>query len=33
MKVYEAVFKEGETEGIYAIGLVYDPAMQDMFVA
>lgn len=33
MKVYQAVFKEGETEGIYAIGLVYDPAMQDFFVA
>lgn len=33
MKVYEAVFKEGQTEGVYALGLVYDPAMQDMFVS
>jgi len=33
MKVYEAVFKEGLTQGMFALGLVYDPAMQDFFVA
>ena len=33
MKVYDIVYKEGETEGIYAMGMVYDPAMQDNFVA
>ena len=33
MKVYEAIFKEGETEGVYALSVVEDPAMQDMWIA
>lgn len=33
MKVYEAIFKEGETQGIYALSLVEEPAMQDMWIA
>ena len=33
MKIFDIVYKEGETEGIYALGMVYDPAMQDNFVA
>lgn len=33
MKVYEAVFKEGETEGVYALSVVENPAMEDMWVA
>lgn len=33
MKVYEAVFKEGETEGVYALSVVENPAMQDMWIA
>ena len=31
--VYEAVFKEGETEGVYGISLVENPAMEDEFIA
>jgi len=33
MKVYEAVYKEGETEGVYGISLVSNPAMEDFWVA
>lgn len=33
MKVYEAVFKEGQTEGVYALSVVENPAMQDMWIA
>lgn len=33
MKVYEAVFKEGVNEGVYAISLVESPAMEDEWVA
>jgi len=33
MKVYEAIFKEGQTEGVYALSVVEDPAMQDMWIA
>lgn len=33
MKVYEAVFREGETEGVYALSVVEDPAMQDLWIA
>lgn len=33
MKVYEAIFKEGETEGVYALSVVENPAMQDMWIA
>ena len=32
MKVYEAVFNEN-TEGVYALSVVFDPAMQDHFIA
>lgn len=32
MKVYEAVFKEGETEGVYALSVVENPAMEDMWI-
>lgn len=32
MKVYEAVFNES-TEGVYALSVVFDPAMQDHFIA
>ena len=32
MKVYEAVFREGETEGVYALSVVENPAMQDMWI-
>lgn len=31
--VYEAVFKEGETQGIYALSVVENPAMEDLWVA
>ena len=31
--IYEAVFKEGETEGVYGISLVENPAMEDEFIA
>lgn len=33
MKVYEAIFKEGENEGVYALSVVNDPAMEDFWVA
>ena len=33
MKVYEAVFKEGETEGVYALSVVENPAMEDHWIA
>jgi len=33
MKVYEAVYKEGETEGVYGISLVANPAMEDFWIA
>lgn len=33
MKVYEAVFKEGETEGVYALSVVENPAMEDYWIA
>ena len=33
MKVYEAVFKEGEMDGVYSLSVVENPAMQDMWVA
>ena len=33
MKVYEAIFKEGETEGVYGISLVSNPAMEDFWIA
>lgn len=32
MKVYEAVFKEGETEGVYALSVVENPAMEDTWI-
>lgn len=32
MRTYEAVFKEGETEGIYALSVVDDPAMEDLWI-
>ena len=32
MKVYEAVFKEGETEGVYALSVVENPAMEDFWI-
>jgi len=28
--VYEAIFKENENEGVYALSVVNDPAMQDL---
>ena len=31
--IYEAVFKEGETEGVYGISLVENPAMEDEWIA
>jgi len=31
--VYEAVYREGETQGIYALSVVENPAMQDLWVA
>ena len=33
MKVYEAVFDEEKTEGVYALSVVENPAMQDMWIA
>jgi len=33
MKVYEAVFNEGKTEGVYALSVVENPAMEDMWIA
>ncbi len=33
MKVYEAVYNENETEGVYALSVVENPAMQDMWIA
>ena len=32
MKVYEAVFKEGQTEGVYALSVVENPAMEDYWI-
>jgi len=32
MKVYEAIFNEGETEGVYGISLVENPAMEDFWI-
>lgn len=32
MKVYEAVFEEGVTEGVYALSVVENPAMQDFWI-
>jgi hypothetical protein len=31
--VYEAIFKENENEGVYALSVVNDPAMQDLWIA
>jgi arsenate reductase-like glutaredoxin family protein len=33
MKTYEAVFDEDRVDGVYALSVVNDPAMEDMFVA
>lgn len=33
MKTYKAVFKEGETEGVFGISLVENPAMEGQFIA
>lgn len=33
MKVYEAVFNEKAMEGVYALSVVENPAMEDMFIA
>jgi len=33
VKVYKAVFKEGNQEGVYAVSLVSNPAMQDHWIA
>ena len=33
MKVYEAIFKEGENEGVYSLSVVENPAMEDMWIA
>lgn len=33
MKVYEVVFDENRTEGVYALSVVDNPAMQDMWIA
>lgn len=33
MKVYEAIYKEGENEGVYALSVVENPAMEDMWIA
>lgn len=33
MKTYKAIFKEEETEGVFGISLVHDPAMQGQFIA
>lgn len=32
MKVYEAIYKEGETEGVYALSVVENPAMEDFWI-
>jgi len=31
--VYEAVFKEGQTQGVYALSVVENPAMEDLWIA
>jgi len=31
--VYEAIFKEGETQGVYALSVVENPAMEDLWIA
>ena len=33
MKVYEAVYKEGQNEGVYALSVVENPAMEDIWIA
>lgn len=33
MKTYKAVFNKGETEGVFGISLVNDPAMEGQFIA
>lgn len=33
MKVYEAVFDEDRSEGVYALSVVENPAMEDMWIA
>jgi len=33
MKTYQAIFNEQETEGVFGISLVHDPAMEGTFVA
>lgn len=33
MKIYEAVFDENAMEGVYALSVVENPAMEDMFIA
>ena len=33
LPIYEAIFEEGVNEGVYAISLVEDPAMQDEWIA
>jgi molybdopterin converting factor small subunit len=33
MKTYKAIFKEEETEGVFGISLVHDPAMKGQFIA
>lgn len=33
MKVYEAVFNEDAMEGVYALSVVENPAMEDLFIA
>src|SRR6056297_991578 len=30
--VYEAVFKEGQTQGVYALSVVENPAMEDLWI-
>lgn len=33
MKVYEAIFKEDQNKGVYALSVVENPAMEDMWIA
>jgi len=33
METYKVIFKDGETEGVYGISLVENPAMESMFIA
>ena len=32
MKVYEAIFDENKTEGVYALSVVENPAMEDLWI-